>query len=341
MKTIFVVDDNDTNLSMVENVLEDLYCVMTLPSAAKMFVLLEKVTPDLILLDIEMPEMNGFEAIQHLKAHDLYSNIPVIFLTALMDSSIEAQGFELGAVDFISKPFSAPVLLNRINTHLHIDQLIHERTAQLRRLQNSIVFVLADMVESRDKATGGHIERTTGYIKTLMNAMMERGLYIDELRNWDLDVVASSSRLHDLGKIAIPDLILNKPDKLTADEYEIIKTHAMEGERNIDRIVTRTGNEAFLHHAKMFAGYHHERWDGLGYPHGLKEMDIPLQGRIMAIADVFDALVSVRPYKKAFSYEEALKIIKSNAGKHFDPNIVGVFLEVKEMFCEVSLCLSQ
>jgi putative two-component system response regulator len=341
VKTVFVVDDNDTNLSMVENVLEDLYCVMTLPSAAKMFVLLEKVTPDLILLDIEMPEMNGFEAIQHLKANDLYSHIPVIFLTALIDFSIEVQGFELGAVDFISKPFSAPVLLNRIKTHLHIDQLINERTTQLRRLQNSIVFVLADMVESRDKATGGHIERTTGYIKTLMTAMIERGLYLDELRNWDLDVVASSARLHDLGKISIPDLILNKPDKLTTDEYEIIKTHAIEGEKNIDRIVTRTGNEAFLYHAKMFAGYHHERWDGFGYPHGLKGTDIPLQGRIMAVADVFDALVSVRPYKKSISYDDALNIIKSNAGKHFDPNIVDVFLEVREMFREVSLCLSE
>jgi putative two-component system response regulator len=341
VKTVFVVDDNDTNLSMVENVLGDLYSVMTLPSAAKMFVLLEKVTPDLILLDIEMPEMNGFEAIQHLKTHNLYANIPVIFLTALMDSAIEVQGFELGAVDFIAKPFSAPVLLNRIKTHLHIDQLIHDRTTQLQRLQNSIVFVLADMVESRDKATGGHIERTTGYIKALMIAMMERGLYLEELRNWDLDVVASSARLHDLGKIAIPDIILNKPDKLTSDEYEIIKTHAMEGEKNIDRIVTRTGNEAFLHHAKMFAGYHHERWDGLGYPYGLKETDIPLQGRIMAVVDVFDALISMRPYKKSFSYDEALKIIKSNAGKHFDPNIVDVFLEEKEMFREVTLCLAE
>jgi len=339
MKTIFVVDDSDTNLSMAENALEDLYCVMTLPSASKMFTLLEKVIPDLILLDIEMPEMNGFEALQKLKAHDAYSNIPVIFLTGLMDISIEVQGFELGAVDFIAKPFSVPVLLNRIKTHLHIDELIQERTTQLRRLQNSIVFVLADMVESRDKATGGHIERTTAYIKILMRAMLERGLYIDEIRNWDMELVASSARLHDLGKIAIPDLILNKPNKLTSEEYEIIKTHAVEGERNIDRIVTRTGNEAFLRHAKLFAGYHHERWDGTGYPHKLKGTDIPLQGRIMAVADVFDALISVRPYKKAFDFDEAMHIIMTNAGKHFDPNIADVFAEVRDQVYEVSLCL--
>jgi putative two-component system response regulator len=340
MKTIFVVDDSDTNLSMAENVLEDLYSVMTLPSAMKMFALLEKVRPDLILLDIEMPEMNGFEALHRLKEHDSYAGIPVIFLTGLTDSAVEAQGFELGAVDFIAKPFSGPVLLNRIRTHLHIDEMIIERTAQLRQLQNSLVFVLADMVESRDKATGGHIERTTAYIKILMNAMMERGVYIEEIREWDLDVVASSARLHDVGKIVISDLILNKPDKLTAEEYEIIKTHALEGKRNIERIVTRTSNEAFLRHAKLFAGYHHEHWDGTGYPFGLKETQIPLQGRIMAVADVFDALVSTRPYKRAFLHEEAVQTIMESSGTHFDPNIADVFYEVQDRFQEVSLCLS-
>jgi putative two-component system response regulator len=341
VKTIFVVDDSDTNLSMAENALEDLYCVMTLPSAAKMFTLLEKVTPDLILLDIEMPEMNGFEALQQLKTHDTYASIPVIFLTGLTDVSIEVQGFELGAIDFIAKPFSAPVLLNRIKTHLNIDELIHERTAQLRRLQNSLVSVLADMVESRDTTTGGHIERTTAYIKILMNAMMERGVYIDELRDWDLEVVASSARLHDLGKIAISDLILNKPDKLTPKEYEIIKSHVMEGEKNIEKIVSRSGNEAFLRHAKLFAGYHHEHWDGSGYPHGLKETTIPLQGRILAVADVYDALISTRPYKRAFTHEEAMRIIMANSGTHFDPNITDVLYEVEDRFKEVSMCLSQ
>jgi len=341
LKTIFVVDDSDTNLSMAENALEDLYCVMTLPSAAKMFTLLEKVTPDLILMDIEMPDMNGFEALQKLRAHDIYAHIPVVFLTALSDEAVEVQGFELGAVDFIIKPFSAPVLLNRIKTHLDIDELINERTVQLQRLQNSLVFVLADMVESRDKTTGGHIERTTAYIKILMNAMLERGVYLDELRNWDLEVVASSARLHDLGKIAISDLILNKPDKLTPNEYEIIKTHALEGEKNIERIVSRSGSEAFLHHAKLFAGYHHERWDGSGYPHGLKELDIPLQGRILAVADVYDALVSERPYKRAYTHDEAIDIILKNAGTHFDPNIADVLSEVEAQFEEVTTCLCQ
>ena len=341
MKTIFIVDDNDTNLTVAENVLDDFYCVMTLPSAAKMFSLLEKVTPALILLDIEMPDMNGFEAMRLLKAHELYADIPVIFLTGLSNAYIEVQGFELGAVDFITKPFSPPVLLNRIKTHLNIDELIHERTTQLRQLQNSLVFVLADIVESRDKTTGGHIERTTSYIQILMNAMIERGTYSDILQNWDLNMVASSARLHDLGKIAISDNILNKPDKLTSSEYEVIKTHALEGKRNIDRIVARSGDEAFLHHAKMFAGYHHERWDGLGYPYGLKERDIPLQGRILAFADVYDALVSIRPYKRPFTHEEAIDTIMADSGTHFDPYIAGVLSEVDGRFKEVTMCLNQ
>ncbi|MCL2762388.1 MAG: response regulator [Treponema sp.] len=341
MKTIFVVDDSDTNLAMADSALEGLYSVMTLPSAAKMFALLEKVAPDLILLDIDMPGMDGFEALQQLKSRDAYASIPVIFLTSLADVSVEARGFEMGAVDFIMKPFAAAVLQNRIKTHLGIDEMIHDRTTQLQRLQNSIVYVMADMVESRDLSTGGHIERTTAYIKILMNALMERGVYVDELRHWDMDIAASSARLHDVGKIAISDLILNKPAKLTKEEYEIMKTHALEGERNIERIILRTGDEAFLRHAKLFAGYHHERWDGTGYPRKLKGAAIPLQGRILAIVDVYDALVSVRPYKKAFTHDQAEYIIKAASGAHFDPNIVDVFLEVKDRFLEVYTCLGQ
>jgi putative two-component system response regulator len=165
MKTIFVVDDTDTNLAKAEEALEDHYRVMTMSSAEKMFTLLEKLPPDLILLDIEMPVMNGFEALQRLKSHSSYAEIPVIFLTALDDVAVEVKGFKLGVVDFITKPFSAPVLVNRIKTHLEIDDIIRERTAQLRRLQNGLLYVLADMVESRDAGTGGHIERTTAYLK--------------------------------------------------------------------------------------------------------------------------------------------------------------------------------
>jgi putative two-component system response regulator len=334
MKTIFVVDDSDTNLSMAEEALDRQYRVMTMPSAAKMFSLLGKMTPDLILLDIEMPEIDGFEALKRLKSESLWANIPVVFLTGRTDAAVEVHGFEMGAVDFITKPFSAPVLINRIKTHLEIDELIRERTAQLNRLQNSIVSVLANIVESRDKGTGGHIERTSAYIKILINEMKKRGVYADVISNWDIEKMISSARMHDLGKISITDLIVNKPGKLTDDEYEIMKTHAEEGERIIDKIIAQTGEGEFLHNARLFAGSHHERWDGKGYPNRLKGEEIPLQGRIMAIVDVYDALVSERPYKKAFTDEEAVHIIMENAGIHYDPKIAEVFFEVRDLFKE-------
>jgi putative two-component system response regulator len=304
-----------------------------------MFSFLEKIRPDLILLDIEMPEISGIEALQRLKSNYLYADIPVIFLTGRVEADIEAFGFELGAVDFIPKPFSAPVLLNRVKTHLDIDDLIQERTAQLRRLQNGLVHVLADMVENRDKTTGGHIERTMAYIKILLTAMKERGIYADEIHSWDFDTTISSVRLHDVGKIVITDRILNKAASLTYEEFDEMKTHATEGERIIDKMIKSTGEMEFLHNAKLFAGYHHERWDGSGYRRGLKGAEIPLQGRIMAVVDVYDALISERPYKKALTSEEAIDIIMADRGKYFDPKIVDVFFDVKDLFREVSACL--
>ena len=335
MKTIFVVDDSDTNLSMAEAALEDQYRVMTMPSAGKMFAFLEKIIPDIILLDIEMPDIDGFTALKKLQSHESWVRIPVMFLTGRSDAEVEVRGFEMGAVDFLLKPFSPSVLKNRIKTHLNIDRIIRERTEQLNRMQNSIVEVLADMVENRDKGTGGHIERTSFFLKILMEGMKTHGVYQNEIGKWDVDKMISAARMHDLGKISITDLIINKPGKLTPEEYKIMKTHAEEGERIIDEIISRTGDGDFLRNAKLFAGYHHERWDGKGYPRGLKGEEIPLQGRIMAVVDVYDALVHDRPYKKAFTEEEAVKIIKENSGTHYDPKIVEVFYDVKDQFKEL------
>ena len=343
-KVIFMVDDNDTNLSSAKQVLKEQYKVMTLPSAAKMFALIERIIPDLILLDIEMPEMDGFEALALLKGNPTYANIPVIFLTSMKDTNVEARGFQLGVIDFITKPFFGPVLINRIKTHLDIDDIIRERTQQLHRkteqlqnLQNGLVFILADMVESRDKGTGGHIERTATYLRILLNAMLKRGLYVDEIGKSDSEQLISSARLHDIGKIAISDVILNKPDKLSDEEFHIMKSHCEEGERLIDRIVGRAGEVEFLYNAKLFAGTHHERWDGNGYPKGLAGEKIPLQGRIMAIVDVYDALTSERPYKKAFPHDMAVKIIAEGAGSQFDPQIIEVFLEINNEFTAVKI----
>jgi putative two-component system response regulator len=302
-----------------------------------MFSLLRKKRPDLILLDIEMPEMNGFEAMKQLKASDIHTEIPVIFLTGRTDIVSEAYGIELGAVDFITKPFSEPVLLNRIKNHLNIDELIRKRTAtlierteQLERLQNGIVSIMADLVENRDENTGGHIDRTAVYMKILIDAMLAKGVYADEMRDWNLESVISSARLHDVGKIVIPDSILNKPGPLTKEEFHTMKRHSTEGEQIIDKAITQTGNAEFLYNAKIIAAQHHERWDGTGYPYGLKKTEIVLQGRLMAIIDVYDALVSERPYKRALTHEEAVCIITKESGIHFDPLIAKVFNEVKE-----------
>jgi putative two-component system response regulator len=336
-KTIFVVDDSITNLSVVENALHEYYRVVPLTSASKMFDALEKFKADMILLDIEMPEMSGFDAIKKLKSDNAYSEIPVMFLTSVSDAASEAHSIELGAVDFVLKPFSQTVLLNRIKTHLHIDEIIRKRTEELvaqaeelLQLKNGIVFTMADLVENRDKNTGGHIDRTVVYMRILLTEMLAHGVYADEMRGLNLDLVVSSARLHDIGKIAISDLILNKPGKLTNEEFEIMKSHSTEGEHIITRAIQRTGNSEFLLCAKVIAAYHHERWNGMGYPYGLAGVNIPLLGRIMAVIDVYDALVSERPYKKAFTHEEALDIIKNESGQHFDPLIANVFVGISK-----------
>jgi len=342
MKTIFVVDDTNINLLDAQEALSDDYNVLTFSSATDMFEVLENIFPDLILLDILMPGMDGFEALEKIKSDNKYSEIPVVFLTSKSDADTEARGFKMGAIDFISKPFSKPVLLNRIEAHLNMENIIHERTAMLQqrtekllKLQTSMVSVLANMVEGRDRLTGRHIERTTGYIKLLLDAIIKSGLFAEKIKDWDFETIIWSARLHDIGKIVVTDLVLNKPEPLTDAEFEIMKTHAIEGEKLIDIIIKESGNEDFLRNAKLFAGYHHERWDGLGYPRGLKGEDIPLQGQIMAIADVYDALVSDRPYKKAYTHDKAVEIIADGKGSQFDPKIVDVFLDISHLFIKV------
>lgn len=331
-KTIFIVDDVEMNLQVAEESLEKRYRVITISSAIRMFTILKRLTPDLILLDVKMPEMNGFEAMKILKANPLYSNIPVIFLTGLNDSESEAYGIELGAVDFITKPFSEPVLLNRVKHHLEIDQLIKDRTADILRLQNGIVYTIADLVENRDGNTGGHIARTTNYLKILVDTMLALGIYAEEMSDWDLDLLTSSARLHDVGKISITDTILNKPGRYTPEEFEIMKEHTTIGRKIIDKMMDRAGNFDFLEYAKNFAAYHHEWWDGSGYPYKLEGSEIPLMGRILALVDVYDALTMERPYKPAFTHERALQIIREETGTHFDPRVVEAFLTAEQTF---------
>ena len=331
-KIIFVVDDSDTNLETAEAALEEHYDVITIPSGKKAIELLEKIKPHLILMDIEMPEMSGFDVLDSIKSNEEHQDIPIIFLTAMVNPDVETKALEMGVVDFITKPFSTPVLLNRVRLHIDISEVIRERTKQLVRAQQDIIFVLADVVENRDEVTKFHIDRTAMFVKLLLTAMKERGVYYEQVKDLSPDKLAESSLLHDVGKITIPDAILNKPSRLTAEEFEIMKTHVLAGKKIIKKVISRSGENVFLYNAKLFATYHHERWDGSGYPYGLKGDNIPLQGRIMAIVDVYDALISKRPYKDAFPDNIAIKIISEESGKHFDPKIVEVFLEIHEQF---------
>ncbi|GBU28627.1 hypothetical protein R84B8_02187 [Treponema sp. R8-4-B8] len=218
---------------------------------------------------------------------------------------------------------------------MDIEDVIGERINRVKLLQDGYMAAIANVIEERDIDTAGHNERIAADIKILLTAMKESAVYADEISSWDIDKIASAARLHDMGKINIAETILNKPGKLDDNEYNQIKTHPTYGANLIGKIAKQTGEKDFLHNAKLFAEYHHERWDGAGYPHGLKETDIPLHGRIMAVIDAYDALVSKRPYKEPLSNEEAVKIITSNSGLQFDPKIIEVFIAIQERLKEV------
>jgi putative two-component system response regulator len=275
-----------------------------------------------------MPVVDGFTALKELKESDRTANIPVIFLSAYDSDEVEALGLELGAVDFIVKPFSPPVLKKRVARHLQINEQLNKREKQLFSVHDNILEIYADTVENRDKTIGRHLERIARYMEFLIKSLIEKGFYTEELNRWDINAVVYAARLHDVGKIAISEEILNKPGNLTRDEYNEIKKHSIEGEKIIERVIAKTGETPYLRHAKRIAGSHHERWDGSGYPRGLSGEDIPLEGRILAIVDVFDALMSKRPYKGPYSQEESMRQIWKEANKYFDPTIVGVFSEV-------------
>ena len=350
---IVLVDDIIPNLDQGRNLLKTFFEVYPAPSAAKLFEILDNVVPDLILLDIEMPVMNGYETIKRLKADSRYADIPVIFVTSKDDELSEMEGFDLGAVDYVTKPFSGPLLLKRITNQLLIvhqknellasraalqdyaDNLeikVKEKTAEVYELQNAILTTVTDLVEYRDNLTGGHINRTQRYLKALIDEMIRRGVYSEEVSKWDMDFFLPAAQLHDVGKIAISDLILNKPGPLTKEEFDIMKTHVSVGVEAIEHIMSRTQGHVFLRHALLVTGTHHEKWDGSGYPVGLKGLSIPIEGRLMAIADVYDALISERSYKPAFSHEDACAVIEEGSGAHFDPVLVDVFRSVKDSF---------
>ncbi|MFP3042169.1 response regulator [Treponema primitia] len=341
-KRVLLVDDNQVNLKMARNTLMNKYDVFTVPSAEKMFLFLESNPVDLILLDILMPDLSGYEAIIVLKKNEKTKDIPVIFLTSKTDPGSELEGFNLGAVDYIAKPFSPPLLIKRVDVHMLVEsqkwelrylndklqQLVDEKTGTVLNLRRGILKTISNLVEWRDDVTGEHVERTEYFLRILTEEMRKKRVYAAELESWNLELFFQSAQLHDVGKIAIRDSILLKTAGLTEEEFEEMKKHTTFGEKIIEKIQEGVKETVFLTHARIMAGSHHEKWDGSGYPRGLAGENIPLQGRLMAIVDVYDALVSQRPYKKAFSPDEAAKIIGGERERHFDPNITDVFLGI-------------
>jgi putative two-component system response regulator len=353
-KTIIIVDDTPTNLTIGTTVLQDSYQVLPVLSGEKLFAVLETVQPDLILLDIDMPVMNGFEVIKRLKADPRKTRIPVIFLSSNDTMEDVTQGYSLGAVDFILKPYYPVTLRKRLELHLRtealarqvkeyefkIQTLIQDSKNALGNLQNRLLKTVIELVERRDEVNGGHVERTRKYMEVLLDVLAKNNIYEDVINSWEKELFLQSTILYDLGKISVKDAILMKPDKLAENEYNEMKNHTLMGVKIIEDLKTKMADNSaetnILDYAKVFAGFHHEKWDGSGYPYGLKGYNIPLPGRLMAIADVYDALIAQRPYKKSYTHEEAAEIIVKGKGTHFDPVLVDLFMSVTDKFQFIS-----
>lgn len=343
-KHIAIVDDEPVNLELAENALAENYKVTKLISGKQLFKFLSRVKPDLILLDVQMPDMNGYEVIAEIMRNPETQKIPVIFLTSQYDINSEKKGFYLGAIDFIKKPFEREIMLARINSQIELcayrtalEEVIEEKATQIVELQHLLTIGFAEMIESRDGTTGSHVRNTTAYFEILIRAMMKCPEYEEELTEEVVSELFRASTFHDVGKIGISDLILKKPASLNSEEYEEMKKHSQLGADMLGKLSSLTHFENFLKYAKEMAWFHHERWDGTGYPKALKGTEIPVYVRALSLVDVYDALTSVRPYKGAFSHAEALEIMSSDCGKFFDPRIFEIFMQNEEAICKLML----
>ena len=307
--------------------------------------------PDLILLDIMMPEVDGYEVCRRLKEAPATRDIPVIFLTARSDTDDERMGLALGAVDYITKPISPPILLARVNTHLalkatadflrdksaYLEREVAMRTLEVQAIQDVTIMAMTSLAETRDNETGNHIRRTQLYVKTLAERLRHHPRFEHLLNDRMIELLYKSAPLHDIGKIGIPDSILLKPGKLTVEEFEVVKTHTTLGRDAIEGAERRLGMRvAFLSVSKEIAYSHQEKWDGSGYPQGLAGDAIPVSARLMAVADVYDALISKRVYKPAFSHDQACNTIVRGKGTHFDPDMVDAFVDIAEDFRSIA-----
>lgn len=345
-KHILVVDNNFTDLKIIEKMLSDHYKVTILVSGNQALKFLQNTKPDLILLNITMIGMTGYEVVVNIKRNYLLSDIPVILMSSYIDVNVELYGIELGVVDFFRKPIIPRLALSKIKLHLdakdyqeELEGKVAEKTQIIETLQDVMILSLAELVECRDENTGGHVKRTATYVKILTEELMKRGLYEDILTEEYAHDVIRSAPLHDVGKIGISDATLLKNDSLDKDEFEFMKQHATLGAIALQKMIDETNAQTFLYIAKEMAYYHHEKWNGTGYPTGLKGEQIPVCARIMAIGDVYDALTTKRPYKEPFSHEEVTEIILNGRGINFDPVIVDVFGEIHNKFKDARILI--
>lgn len=346
--TILVIDDSSDSLSLIQAVLKGKYQVQIASNGEQgLHMASSESPPDLILLDIRMPDMDGYEVCRRLKADLVTRDIPVIFLAAKSDEEDEELGFDLGAVDYITKPVGPSTVMARVRSQLmlkaaadflrdknvFLETEVTKRTHEVRAIQDVTILALASLAETRDSDTGNHIRRTQRYIKSLAWKLSTNPRFSEFLTPQTIGLLFKSAPLHDIGKVGIPDRILLKPGKLTDEEFEIMKTHTTLGRDAIAHAEQELGEDAaFLTVAKEIAYSHQEKWDGSGYPQGLKGDEIPISARLMAVADVYDALISRRVYKEPLSHERAVEIIAQTSGRHFDPDVVEAFLAVQDNF---------
>lgn len=346
--TILVVDDTPDNLMLMTDLLKDKYRVKAANSGEKALRILRgDPLPDLILLDIMMPGMSGLQVAEHLQKDSRTRTIPIIFLTAMAAVEDEVNGLELGAVDYITKPISPPRVLARVDTQLKIkaaadflrdqndflEQEVQRRTREVTAIQDVTIQVMASLAETRDSDTGNHIRRTQNYVKLLAELLREHPRFCHFINDESILLLFKSAPLHDIGKVGIPDRILLKPGGLTAEEFALMKSHTTLGRDAIQHAEDQLGISVdFLRLAKEIAYSHQEKWDGSGYPEGLAADDIPISARLMAVADVYDALICRRVYKAGMPHEQAVEIIRQGRGSHFDPDICDAFLSATEQF---------
>ncbi len=337
---VLIVDDAPENIRILGELLKEKYTVMFARNGEDALRIANKNPhPDIILLDVIMPGMDGYEVCQELKSNQDTQDIPVLFITAQNDEQEESRGLSIGAVDYVSKPFRSTLVTTRVDNQLELkkhrdqlDDLVKERTRELSLTQEATIEAMASLAEWRDPETGLHIKRTQKFVLLLAEYMAKNEKYATALDAKTIELLYLSAPLHDVGKVSIPDAILQKPGRLTEEEFEYMKQHTTRGRDALSSADSKLGSDSFLRIARTIAYSHHERWDGKGYPQGLAENKIPLPAQLMSVADVYDALTSKRVYKPSMPHEKARDLIVEGRGTQFAPDVVDAFLELEEEF---------